>query len=113
MMLGALELIMHGGSSGAVADVAGAFALELVIGIGGGLLIGFGGNWLLTHVTLPQPVHATAALGVALLALCITVQFNGSGFLAAYVAGLVIGERDVRRDSDVPAAGLDDHGRRV
>lgn len=101
LMLGALELVMHGGGAGAVADVAVAFATELVIGIVGGVVIGFAGNWLLTHAPLPnQAVHASAALAVALLALGITAELHGSGFLAAFIAGLVVGERDVRHHAE-------------
>lgn len=101
LMLGALELVLHGGGSGAVLEVAAAFGTELAIGIVGGVAVGFAGNWLLTHAPLPnQAVHASAALAVGLLALGITAELHGSGFLAAFVAGLVVGERDVRHHQE-------------
>lgn len=101
LMLGALELVLHGGGTGAVGEVAVSFGTELAIGVVGGIVIGFAGNWLLTHAPLPnQAVHASAALAVGLLALGITAELHGSGFLAAFVAGLVVGERDVRHHAE-------------
>ncbi len=101
LMLGALELVLHGGGSGALAEVALGFGTELVIGITGGVVVGLAGNWVLTHAPLPnQAVHASAALAVGLLALGLTAQLHGSGFLAAFVAGLVVGERDVRHHAE-------------
>ncbi len=97
LMLGVLELVLHGGGSGAVADVATTFGLELVIGIVGGVVIGFAGNWLVTHAPLPSyAVHATAAIAIGMLAFGITAALHGSGFLAAFVAGMVVGEEDIR-----------------
>lgn len=101
LMIGALELVLHGGGGGAVTGVAMSFALELGIGIAGGVVFGFAGNWLLTRAPLPsQAVHATAALAIGMLALGATAALHGSGFLAAFVAGLVVGERDVRHHGE-------------
>ena len=97
LMLGVLDLVLHGGGSGAVAEVAQTFVLELGIGIVGGIAVGLAGNWLLTHAPLPNyAVHATAAIAVGMLAFGVTAALHGSGFLAAFVAGMVVGEEDIR-----------------
>ena len=97
LMLGALELVMHGGGDGAIGDVARTFVTELGIGIIGGIIVGLAGNWVLTHAPLPSyAVHASAAFAIGLLAFGATAALHGSGFLAAFVAGMVVGEEDVR-----------------
>ena len=98
LMIGAVELVGHGGSlSEEFWGIAASFGTELVVGLLVGIALGFGGNWVLTHLPLPSPaVHATAAIGVAFIAVGITPELHGSGFLAAFVAGLIIGEEDVQ-----------------
>lgn len=101
LMLGTLDIVLHGAGGGAVLDVARTFAMELGIGVLGGLVVGLAGNWLLTHVPLPSyAVHATAAIAVAMLAFGLTAAVHGSGFLAAFVAGMAVGEEDIRLHSE-------------
>ncbi|QEG00097.1 K(+)/H(+) antiporter NhaP [Stieleria maiorica] len=70
------------------------FLTQLVFGAIVGLLVGYVGVWILQHVRLGAaglyPVLATA---LALLAFGLAAVLGGSGFLAVYLTGIVIGNR--------------------
>lgn len=73
-----------------------SFALEVVqqmlIGGVAGVAIGFGGRLLLNRVRLPVGgLYPVLTLGLAFLAFGIPTLLGGSGFLAVYLAGLVLG----------------------
>ncbi|HEU4566755.1 MAG TPA: potassium/proton antiporter [Marmoricola sp.] len=69
---------------------------ELVLGVVGGLVVGFGGAWLLRRVALPSSgLYPLAALSLAVLAYAATAVAHGSGFAAVYVAALVLGNADL------------------
>jgi cell volume regulation protein A len=67
-------------------------AVELVLGAIGGLSIGFAGRWLLKRA---RPSAAgllpVFTIAVAFLAFGATTLAGGSGFLATYLAGVVVG----------------------
>jgi cell volume regulation protein A len=67
-------------------------AIQLVVGALGGLVIGSGGRWLLRRAR-PAAAGLLPVLTIALafLAFGATTLARGSGFLATYVAGLIIG----------------------
>ena len=66
--------------------------IELVVGCAGGLVVGFAGRWLLQRAR-PAATGLLPALTIALafVAFGVTTLVHGSGFLATYLAGLVIG----------------------
>lgn len=69
--------------------------------IAGGMLaavaVGFGGSWLLQRVRFPSSAAAAvAALSVAGLSYGAAAALGGSGLLATYVAGVVVGQRVTR-----------------
>ena len=83
--------------TGAVAPglgLIGLFLTQLVVGLVAGLLVGYGGVWVLRHIHLDTaglyPVMATA---LALLSFGLAAALNGSGFLAVYLTGIVIGNQ--------------------
>jgi len=67
-------------------------AVELLVGGVGGVAIGLGGRWLLRRAR-PAAAGLLPVLTIALafIAYGLTTVMHGSGFLATYVAGLVIG----------------------
>jgi potassium/hydrogen antiporter len=72
--------------------VLATIALELVIGLATGLLVGFLGAYVLRRVALP----ASGLYPIAVLALCVLAYAggataHGSGFLSVYVTALVLG----------------------
>jgi len=69
---------------------------ELVLGVVGGVVVGFGGAWLLRRVALPASgLYPLAALTLAVLAYAATSSVHGSGFAAVYVAALVLGNSEL------------------
>lgn len=65
---------------------------QLVIGAALGLAIGFAGRWVLLRVRLSTAaLLPSLTLAIALLAYGVSALLWGSGFLAVYVAGIVIG----------------------
>ena len=69
---------------------------ELVLGVVGGLLVGYGGAWVLRRVALPASgLYPLAVLTLAVLAYAATAVVHGSGFAAVYVAALVLGNTEL------------------
>lgn len=62
------------------------------IGVTGGLALAA----TLNRVTLPQGLHPLLVVAAAVLIFALASVLQGSGFLAAYLAGLILGNRPVR-----------------
>lgn len=71
-------------------------ARELVVGAAVGVAGGFALAWLINRVDLPGGLHPVLVVAFAVLLLALTALLHGSGFLAVFLAGLVIGNRPVR-----------------
>jgi cell volume regulation protein A len=66
--------------------------LQLGIGIAGGAAVGYGGRWLLTHVRLAAAgLYPVLTLSIAFVAFGAPTLMWGSGFVAVYVAAVVLG----------------------
>lgn len=82
----------HHGLGGFIGEVA----LELVLGVAGGLLIGFAGAWLMRRAALPSSgLYPLAVLSLCVLAYAATATAHGSGFAAVYVAALILGNSEL------------------
>ena len=77
-----------------------SFALLLIeqFGIGAlcGLAGGFGLVWLVTRVTLPAGLYPLLITSGAIMVFAATNKIGGSGFLAIYLTGLILGNNRVR-----------------
>ncbi len=74
-----------------VLDWATFLALQLVVGVASGLLMGALGRWIVVRV----PGPAASSLGVATLAVALlsyggAAVLGGSGFLAVYLTGVIV-----------------------
>ena len=70
----------------------GEIALELAIGAAIGLAIGLLGAWGLRHVALPASgLYPIAVMAIAVAAYASGAMAHGSGFLAVYLASMVMG----------------------
>jgi cell volume regulation protein A len=66
--------------------------LQLAVGAAGGVGIGYAGRWLLGRVRLAAAgLFAVLTLALAFLAFAVPTLLLGSGFLAVYLAGAVLG----------------------
>ncbi len=77
-------------------DVLLHLVKETVIGGIGGLIGGYALVALLNRVDLPTGLHPLLTISAAVGIYALTAVLGGSGFLAAYLAGLVVGNRPVR-----------------
>lgn len=89
------------GSEGGVIDIAmqitWAMACGAAVGyVGGRMLV-----WSLNRVSLPAGLHPWLAMAGAVALFAITNQLGGSGYLAVYLAGIVVANRPVRARSEV------------
>ncbi|MFE7130035.1 potassium/proton antiporter [Streptomyces sp. NPDC057638] len=72
--------------------LVGEIALELAIGASIGLAIGFLGAYGLRHVALPASgLYPIAVMAIAVVAYAAGAMAHGSGFLAVYLASMVLG----------------------
>ncbi|MFC9911749.1 potassium/proton antiporter [Streptomyces sp. NPDC127197] len=70
----------------------GEIALELAIGAAIGLAVGWLGTWTLRHVALPASgLYPIAVMAIAVAAYAAGALAHGSGFLAVYLASMVMG----------------------
>ena len=75
----------------------GGFVWMLVSQLGLGAVLGLAGGWVLARLmaklTLPEGLYALLILSGGTLVFAATNLLNGSGFLAVYLAGVVVGNR--------------------
>ncbi len=70
------------------------FLTQIVFGTVVGLLVGWGGVWVLKNIQLSAAgLYPVLATGLALFSFGFAAAFGGSGFLAVYLTGIVIGNR--------------------
>lgn len=73
--------------------------------MGIGAVVGLGGGWLLigliNRMTLNASLYPLLAFSGALLIFGATATLGGSGYLAAYLAGLMLGNRPLRSSNDI------------
>jgi cell volume regulation protein A len=80
-------------TGGALVHVAAEFALQMGVGAALGLLGGRGLLWLMRRVSLPsEGLYPLRTLAAVLALYGLTTLAHGSGFLAVFVAGIVLGE---------------------
>lgn len=92
LMLSLLSAGSAGGLS-AVEAAVGGFALQMVVGAAVGLLGGWLMLLLMRRVTLPsEGLYPLQVLFAALSVYGLTTVAGGSGFLAVFVAGIVLGD---------------------
>jgi len=90
LVLGCIEAIQH--DDFGILDALWLAGRELALGAAIGLAVGFLGVWFLRNVTLPSAgLYPVASIALAALAFGDAQSMHGSGFLAVFIAGLVIG----------------------
>ena len=94
-----VEMLLAGGEgwSDALVTLARDALVGCALGLGGGRIITF----VLNRIALPQGLHAPFAAVSALVVFALANTLHSSGFLAVYLAGLVVGNRQMRAQSSV------------
>jgi cell volume regulation protein A len=88
----ALTEVAHGGAVHSPPFLLGEAAYELAVGALAGLVIGYLGALGMRRIALPSSgLYPIAVLGLAVLAYGAAATLHASGFLAVYLASLVLG----------------------
>jgi cell volume regulation protein A len=74
-------------------DIATTLVAQFGIGAAGGLVAGWALREILRRTVLAEGLYALLILGGGLLAFALVAATGGSGFLAIYLIGLVVGNR--------------------
>ena len=91
LVIGVIEYATHDDGTAwvVVEEFAVEMAIGLVVGIAGGVVL----LWLMRHSRLPdRGLYPLLVLAVAGAIYGVTASFHGSGFLAVFIAGLLIGD---------------------
>src|SRR4051794_41602050 len=88
------SLITAGGlSAGAFAGIAGEFLLQMLVGAAVGVLGGRATLWFMRAVPLPaEGLYPLRTAACALILFGVATLAHGSGFLAVFVAGILLGD---------------------
>ena len=92
MMVGLVSA--SGGQDGLT--ILGQFLQEAIIGGAAGVAGGFALAFVLNKVDLPSGLHPLFVVASAVALFALAAVMHGSGFLAVYLAGIVVGNRQVR-----------------
>ena len=84
-------------------SIAATLTAQALIGTAVGLGCGRTMVLVLNRLALPQGLHAPFVSTAALVTFGLAAALHGSGFLAAYLAGLIVGNRPARAHSTVVA----------
>jgi potassium/hydrogen antiporter len=94
LTIGITSLLIEPGAS--LLGLVPQFVVQMALGTLGGLVFGRANAWLLNRIRLPQAgLYSVFSLGLALLTYGMAFLIGGNGFLAVYVAGVVVGNRNV------------------
>lgn len=95
MTLLLVQLVLASGQT-SVSLIAFSVFREALEGAIVGILGGFAISFALNRIALPSGLHPLLVVASALFIYGLTVTIGGSGFLAVYLAGIVLGNRPVR-----------------
>ncbi|RRR71995.1 MAG: potassium/proton antiporter [Candidatus Viridilinea halotolerans] len=94
LTLGLVGLIMTPGSS--LFDLVPSFILQMAVGTIGGWLFGHLIVWAVNRISLQQEgLYVVFTLALTLLSYATVTLMGGNGFLAVYLAGIVVGNRNL------------------
>lgn len=89
------------GSDGFGWDVVGSLFWQIMGGVAFGVAGGYAISWAVNNLHLPGGLHPLMVVASAVLLYALTSVVGGSGLLAVFLAGMVVGNRPMRAFSNV------------
>ena len=87
---------------GVVLDAFKTLLLQFGAGILGGVVFGFASVWFLRRVGLNNaPLYAILLMSVMFFSYTATTYLSGNGYLAVYIAGIIIGNNTIPYKKDI------------
>lgn len=97
MLIHALQV---GGLSGW--ELVGSFLAQFTFGIGVGLLLGKCSVWVINHIHLTNStLYSVLTLSLIFIIYCAAYLIGGNGYLAVYLAGIVMGNAKMVKKKEV------------
>lgn len=82
--------------------IAGSFIIQFLLGGLFGLLFGKGSVWLINKVELRVPsLYSLMLLSLIFFTFSITDMLHGNGYLAVYIAGIIVGNNKIVNKKDI------------
>lgn len=90
-----IQIIMNGGShTMSVWEILLMFVLQFIVGAGLGVILGKLGAWFINRVNLPnRALYPILVVSFIFFIFSITNLLKGNGFLAVYLAGIIMGNQ--------------------
>ena len=101
MTIGLVEALAASGDGAFTWAGLALFGKQLIAGAGLGVIGGLAIAWILNRVDLGAGLHAPFVVAAAVAIYSVAALLDGSGFLAAYLGGLVLGNRPFRGYANV------------
>ncbi len=93
LTIGILELMAHPGMG--VLGIVPLFLRQMLLGALLGMVLGRGALWILSRLHLQfEGLYSVLSLALALTIFSATAVVGGSGFLAIYIAGVIVGNAE-------------------
>lgn len=90
------------GTTAIVLQAMKTLALQFSIGAASGFLMGCGSVWLLNRINLKNaPLYAILLMSIVFFSFTVTTKLQGNGYLAVYLAGIVIGNHRLVNRKDI------------
>ena len=90
------------GTTAIVLQALKTLALQFSIGAASGFLMGCGSVWLLNRINLKNaPLYAILLMSIVFFSFTVTTKLQGNGYLAVYLAGIVIGNHRLVNRKDI------------
>ena len=101
ILLTTVMLTMISGQSASWQDALMIFVMQFGLGILLGIVFGFLGRLIIASLSLGSGLYALLVFGIGLIGFSVTAALGGSGFLAIFIIGMMIGNQNIRQISYV------------
>lgn len=85
-----------------VLDAFKTLVLQFGVGAAAGVLMGYAAVWILNRINLKNtPLYAILLVSIVFFTFTVTTKLLGNGYLAVYLAGIIIGNHRIANRKDI------------